>query len=98
VLSLFVTRAGGGGGCFSVLCARGGGGGGGCFFFELRAYGSPAIMAPYIFGFFEMRASPAIWHPIFWLFLRCAHMGVPRSWHPIFVARAAPSEAEVAFF
>jgi len=25
-------------------------------------------------------------------FLRCAHMGVPRSWHPIFVARAAPRQ------
>ena len=50
-----------------MLCARGGGGGGGCFFFELRAYGSPAIMAPYIFGFFALRAhgSPAIMAPYF---------------------------------
>ena len=40
--------------------------------FRSRAYGSPAIMAPYIF----------------FAFLRCAHMGVPRSWYPkIFVAR-----------
>ena len=35
-----------------------------------RAYGSPVIMAP----------------NIFFAFLRCAHMGVPRSWHPIFFA------------
>ena len=31
---------------------------------------------------------PRSWHPIFFAFLRCAHMGVPRSWYPIiFVAR-----------
>jgi len=40
----------------------------GTLYFLLCAYGSPAIMAPYIF----------------FAFLRCAHMGVPRSWHPIY--------------
>jgi hypothetical protein len=67
-------------------------------FFELRAYGSPASRHP-IFGFFVLRAhgSPAIMAPYFCCargaeaevaFLRCAHMGVPRSWHPIFLLRA----------
>jgi hypothetical protein len=39
-------------------------------FFVLRAYGSPAIMAPYIFCFFALRAygSPAIMAPYIFCF------------------------------
>ena len=63
----------------------------GTLYFLLCAYGSPAIMAPYIFFAFLRCAHmgvPRSWHPIFFAFLRCAHMGVPRSWHPIFLFRA----------
>ncbi len=88
--------------------ARGGGGGGArLLFFVLRAYGSPAIMAPYFCyargaerggGCFFLSCAhmgvPRSWHPILFLaFLRCAHLGVPRSRHPIFCLRARVAEA-----
>jgi hypothetical protein len=63
-------------------------------FFVLRAYGSPAIMAPYIFCFAHMGV-PRSWHPIYFLPFCVARIWESRDHGTLYFCSAHAAEVDV---